>query len=688
MATVVLNAIEFGYVDQETPYTHYSVDNNTWYKAAGFAPSLQAKRFLMKFAPLPSALKHNKLIGVQIMACLSAQGTLLYDATIYYGVLPDAFDGASVTWATANIPKSSFESIGIETKRRDDQPSDEETPDSVVGYWANHNAAKALIKSGCAFAYNNANLDQFIMIRPKLLAGGLIYATITYDELVIQTSQITYKSGPRSGYSNPRNAMTFGWSYTPVDSSIICADDSFTQQSATFYWKASTDESYQSVAITGDSKTVTIPANTFPTASTIQWYVSGTDEDGTTTQTDVFSFSTVAGTATAKCISPVNSVEDGSAPITFRWSLTSTDGQTPSRIRSSWRKESDPDDNQYWQNLFDTTNIVNSFTVPANTFPAGGIRWNIRVWNIDGVEGNRDFGTFICVAAPDAPEGLSATEVAFTTISWQSSEQQAYEISIDGNVVKKGFGADVYSWQTSEPLSDGDHVISVRVQGIYGFWSQPSSITITVQNREGASITLLANFDLDAELIWETTAAQSDFYIYRDDVQIGHTNNLTFTDRIASGEHSYYVIKKFFNGTYSKSNVVTGNVIVDGTFIALRSGGRWMNITRTENSATEQSYKYERRYSLRHVSGAVYPVLELAPYEDFAGSYEFACSDYATAKEFESFRGKEVIVKSRGGVVLFGAMVSLSSHYGDFINGFTFNIQRIHAEDYIDDTGT
>lgn len=113
-----------------------------------------------------------------------------------------------------------------------------------------------------------------------------------------------------------------------------------------------------------------------------------------------------------------------------------------------------------------------------------------------------------------------------------------------------------------------------------------------------------------------------------------------------------------------------------------------MNITRTENSATEQSFKYERRYSLRHVSGAVYPVLELAPYEDFAGSYEFACNDYATAKEFESFRGKEVIVKSRGGVVLFGAMVSLSSHYGDFINGFTFNIQRIHAEDYIDDTGT
>jgi hypothetical protein len=103
----------------------------------------------------------------------------------------------------------------------------------------------------------------------------------------------------------------------------------------------------------------------------------------------------------------------------------------------------------------------------------------------------------------------------------------------------------------------------------------------------------------------------------------------------------------------------------NGTFISPLKGNGWINITRSENSATEQSFKYERKYSIRHVSGAVYPVLELAPFEDFSGSYDFACKDYETAIAFESLRGKEIIVKSRGDVVLFGAMVSLSSHYGD-----------------------
>ena len=688
MATVKLNATEFGYVDQETPYTHYSVDNNTWYKVAGFAPSLQAKRFLTKFAPLPSALKHNKLIGVQIMACLSAQGTLLYDATIYYGVLPDAFDGASVTWATANIPELSFESIGLETKRRDDQPSDEETPDSVVGYWANHNAAKALIKSGCAFAYNNANLDQFIMIRPKLLADGLIYATITYDELVIQTSQITYKSGPRSGYSNPRNATEFGWSYTPVDSSIICADDSFTQQSATFYWKTSTDESYQSVAITGDTKTVTIPANTFPTASTIQWYVSGTDEDGTTTQTDVFNFSTAAGTVTAKGISPVQSVEDGSAPITLRWSLSSTDGQTPSRIRSSWRKETDPDEQQYWNNLFDTTTIGNSFVVPANTFPAGGIVWNIIAWNVDGVEGNRDYNTFICVAAPEAPEGLSATEVPLTTVSWQSAEQQAYEISIDGVIVKRAFGTDVYSWHAQEPLSEGDHVITVRVQGQYGFWSQPSEITITVSGRQNTTV-LHGVFGVDADLTTEASSPGEEIRWYRDGELIGTSrvdgqNQAAFVDRHVLGSHSYFARRFHANGEdYDQSETVFGTMEAREMLIAPYDGSAdWLSLRLSENRDNQESFSWKKTHATQRVKGAVYPRAEGSDFESLSANYNCSFVNETDLRRFEALKGKIVILKSRGNNVVVGMMAQISKKVNRFFTAYTFSIEQIHAEDY------
>ena len=688
MATVKLNATEFGYVDQETPYTHYSVDNDTWYTVTGIESSLNAKRFLMKFAPLPSSLKHNKLLGVQITACLSAQGTLYSTEYIRYGVLQEAFDGETVTWANVNIPTSSFESIGTEAVKQDDPPADKETPDSIVGYWANHNAARALAKSECAFAYlNDADLDQFVKIRPNLIAGGQIYATITYDELVKLTSKIVYKNGPKSGYSNPRSATTFRWTYAPVES-IVCADDSFTQQSATFYWKTSTDESYQSVAITGDTKTVTIPANTFPTASTIQWYVSGTDEDGTTTQTDVFSFSTAAGTVTAKGISPVQSVEDVSAPITLQWSLSSTDGQTPSRIRSSWRKETDPDEQQYWNNLFDTTTIGYSFVVPANTFPAGGIVWNIIAWNVDGVEGNRDYNTFICVAAPEAPEGLSATEVPLTTVSWQSAEQQAYEISIDGVIVKRAFGTDVYRWQAQEPLSEGDHVITVRVQGQYGFWSQPSEITITVSGRQNETA-LQGVFSVDAVLTAEANSPGDEIRWYRDGnligtSRVGGQNQAVFVDRHVLGSHSYFARRFHANGEdYDQSETVFGTMEARETLIAPYDGSAdWLSLRLSENRDNQESFSWKKTHATQRVKGAVYPRAEGSDFESLSANYNCSFVNETDLRRFEALKGKIVILKSRGNNVVVGMMAQISKKVNRFFTAYTFSIEQIHAEDY------
>lgn len=688
MATVKLNATEFGYVDQETPYTHYSVDNDTWYTVTGIESSLNAKRFLMKFAPLPSSLKHNKLLGVQITACLSAQGTLYSTEYIWYGVLPAAFDGETATWANVNIPTSSFESIGSEAVRRDDQPVDKETPASIVGYWANHNAARALAKSGCAFAgLNNTDLNQFVKIRPNLIAGGQIYATITYDELVKLTSKIVYKNGPKSGYSNPRSATTFGWSYAAVES-IICADDSFAQQSATFYWKTSTDQTYTAIAINGDVKSVTIPANTFPTASTIQWYVAGTDEDGTASQTEVFSFSTAAGTATAKCIKPVSSVEDGSAPITFEWILTSTDGQTPSRIRSSWRKSSDPDESAYWYNLFDTVEIGTSFVVPADTFPAGGITWDIRVWNIDGTEGNRDYAEFICVAAPEPPAGLQATEVPLTEISWQSAEQEAYEISIDGAIVKRAFGTGVYSWKAPEPLSEGDHLISVRVQGQYGFWSQPSEITITVSGRQNTTV-LHGVFGVDADLTTEASSPGDEIRWYRDGELIGTSrvggqNQAAFVDRHVLGSHSYFARRFHANGEdYDQSETVFGTMEARETLIAPYDGSAdWLSLRLSENRDNQESFSWKKTHATQRVKGAVYPRAEGSDFESLSANYNCSFVNETDLRRFEALKGKIVILKSRGNNVVVGMMAQISKKVNRFFTAYTFSIEQIHAEDY------
>lgn len=687
MATITLTATNFGYVRQASPNTHYSVNNNTWYRMSGNVSDLNQEVFLIMFSAFPTNLRRYALSSVRLKVPLSVTGSAYYRPSADLSILAEAFNPSSVTYAIYNIITKYVD--GSAYPIWNDPDADYDLPNSTT--FGNKDNAKRLAKSRCvAISAYSTDPSKYVKIKGTLLAGGLIYATVTYDELKKQTSKIAYKSGPKSGYSNPRNATTFQWAFNPVDSTIVCADDNFAQASATFYWKASTYSSYTSVATTGDTKTVTIPANTFPTASTIQWYVSGTDEDGTTTQTDVFSFSTAAGTASATCVSPVQSVEDGSAPITFRWSLSSTDGQAPSRIRSSWRKETDPDDDQYWHNLFDTTNIGNSFIVPANTFPAGGIRWNICVWNIDGVEGNRDFGTFICVAAPDAPEGLQATEVPLTTISWQSAEQQAYEISIDGVIVKRSFGIDVYSWKVQEPLSEGDHVISVRVQGQYGFWSQPSEITITVGKWKTKTV-LNGEFGVDAVLRTGTYSPSYEIRWYRDGEFIGTSRGTgdepaSFIDRHVLGRHSYFTRRFWANGEdYDQSNTLEGTMSVDGLLIAPYDGSEeWLSLDLSENSNNEESFSWSKSNLMQYVKGAIYPHVETSDFESLSASYtcSFANLNINDIRKFEALKGKIVILKSDGDNVVVGLMARINKRVKTFFTTYSFTIQKSNEKDY------
>ena len=288
-------------------------------------------------------------------------------------------------------------------------------------------------------------------------------------------SQITAQDSPTSGYVNPRNARSFGWYFASGTRSVAAG-------TVSLYWKKSEDENYTQVTASAGAESLTIAANTFPTGKTIQWYLSGTDFSGASSQTSVYSFSTTAGTAYATAQKPISSVEDGSAPITFTWTLSSTDGQAPSAVDFWWKLPSEAQ-NQ-WHAILNQASPVSSYSVPAGTFSAGEIQWIVRAYNVDGTAGpwstpGSGYYTFICVAAPDPPEGLSATSVPLTTISWQSSTQQAYEISIDGEVVQKAFGS-ASSWSVPEPLTEGVHTISVRVQGQYGLWSQPSTTSVAV----------------------------------------------------------------------------------------------------------------------------------------------------------------------------------------------------------------
>ena len=507
------------------------------------------------------------------------------------------------------------------------------------------------------------------------------YFEIFYDDTEVVPSQIVCQSGPTGGYNNPRNATDIHWDYEKTGD-YYCAED-FTQAAATFYWKETGDESYTAVQISGTTKGVTIPANTFPIGSAVQWYVEGTDTGGTTSQTPVYSFSTSAGTVTSTPIRPANMVESNNEEITFEWSYTSADGFQPSRYVLKWREKGE----QQWNELIDSTTIVTSYTAPANTFPSGEIQWGVLPYNIDGVAGSGTVASFISFGAPEAPT-VSATEVPYLTVSWQASDQQAYRITVDDKVYGPYFGTEK-QFELPEYLEDGSHVIAVSIMGTYALWSQDGSVTVTIANDPGEDITLSVEDGIEPILAWETEEGTGDFYIYRNGKLVGHTAEMFFNDRLAEGQNSYHVVNKLPSGNYSISGEEIGTVLTEGTCIAALDGGGWIQIDSSRSDRRDPEVSEEVETAYNHLAGYKFPSAVIGSYQNTSMSFSalFLSEQEQAQKAFRSLFGSPVIMKLRDGAVYVGIIDAWTKKpYRLWYTEYSFTLRRIAYEDYIDDT--
>jgi len=512
--------------------------------------------------------------------------------------------------------------------------------------------------------------------------GGTTSTTSEQNFTTVK-SKITPQNSPTSGYADPRNAITFSWYFaTPTAS--------YDQASAVFHWRIKGTEAWTDVAADGSTGSVTIPANTFPVASEIEWYVSGTDVGGCSSQSETYTISTTASTAYAICVSPVGRTEDGTKEITFRWMVQNSDGTAPKRMTLWWKLPTESA--SQWHQLLSTTSEVYEYTVPEGTFEAGPVQWRVQAVNRDDVAGPVNEASFVVLRAPAAPQGLSATAVPLTTISWQSDGQEAYEITIDGEIVAAEYGPSVYSWTVPEPLEDGVHSILVRIQGSYGLWSNYAETSIAVENSDSSTLVLSGEFGIDAELALNYRTAEKIRW-YRDGKLIavvstkdGTGATLTdYTDRLAIGSHEYFARVFRTNGNYAQSNTVTGEMDVRYPMIAAFSGGPWISLRLSENRDREQDFSWSKKSSSTHIHGRTYPYQEQSPYETLTGSFDCAFMTVEESEAFEALCKKVVIVKSRASQIMVGGLKEMRKKVKQLYTAYIFTMEQTDWEDFVDD---
>lgn len=670
--TVNLGWTSAGVISQEQPFENIRpkrVSDSVTY--ATISTLVYDEQLLITTESLPERWKYNKLVGASILVPRVNEGGVGDSDFVSVAVSDSTPNLYSINWYDAesiqrtavgyNVGSNSFRIPRY-------KPGGGEYTDTEASA-----VAKMLVNAGTFFIYPYRDGHRFPIYLKYYDVDRMRLEVFVDSDVTITSKPFGYDK--KSGYVNPRQAQTFSWTLDK-DGEYSCAGD-WTQESAVFHWRSGTSGSWNDIPISGATQSVTIPANTFP-IGTIQWYVSGVDNVGTASDSEIYTITTADSPMVATPLAPIGTVEDGSGDIVFYWQEANDTGTTPTGADLQYSQ-----DGSTWTALGHVDGAVTTYTAPGGTLPAGAVMWRVRAYNTDGVAGAwSEAVSFVSVAAPPAPT-VSAAAVPFTTVTWQSSGQQAYRITVDGVVYGPFFGTDK-NYALKDYLRDGDHTISVEIQGIYGLWSQPGAITITVANSPGDGITLTGSFDRDAALRWETESATMDFLVYRDGKQIGATVTNSFSDRFVLGSHSYQVINRLANGNYTASNVVTGVMRSCTTAIAPFNGGSWQELNLSENSYSEQRFSWTKVSSLRHVTGAVYPVLEISEYENAAGSYDVSFPDVESANAFLSLRGQIVILKSRGGNVVIGALTQIEKANKDFFISFAFTIQRIDWEDYVD----
>ena len=538
----------------------------------------------------------------------------------------------------------------------------------------------AATSSGCTVPANTFPASGAFQIRVKVTnpAGG-----ITYSEWYTLQSykNITFTSAsinPSSGFIQEKSSKTFTFSY---GRSATDFEELFLSKS-TFALEWKTDSS-ATATVTGNRSSVTVPANTFPQTGTFQARAKLTNPNGTTTYSEWNTYSTDEPPITATAVAPNNTVESDARNVDFGWSWSSPAGSTPTEAVMQWSTNS-----ATWQHL-DTVEIVSDKhrgqSIPLIGVPAGTIYWRIAFRNSDGVLGSYSApASFVYIAAP-APPAVSVNPWPRARIQWQSAEQQAYRITVDGVEEIMAFGKDT-QYTLLEALPDGEHIVTVSVQGQFGLWSAPTAVTFTVQNIETPEVILTGKSGIDNVLVWDDTdsyAFSRRYDIYRDGELIaivktmGNAQGARYVDKYANGKHTYKVRRG--EAYYTDSNEITLYGGSCETVIGALDGEEYIPLTLTDTSDTAQTFSWRKPSVARHFEGAEYPVVETSDFSDRYANYTVAFTGRKCAEAFEALRGKTVIIKSRAREMMVGVLTEFEKRVGNFYITYTFSIRQIHT---------
>lgn len=433
----------------------------------------------------------------------------------------------------------------------------------------------------------------------------------------------------------------------------------------------------------GVSPNVTVPAGTI-SGESIDWRVIAKTNANQTLTSDWMTLSVEDVPPTAWPISPKDVVVDGSKNQTFIWGHASSTGTAQSK--TDLQKSTD---GQTWTTLATVTGAARQWTCPAGTLTSSIKYWRVRTYNADGIAGEwSDAAQIVVIAAPTAPSIQIKSTGPRPSISWQTSEQEAYQVELDGKLSGgTHYGTDK-TWTSPAYLADGSHTVRVRVQNQYGMWSDWGAAALPVTNTPGASITLSVQASSVADLNWQTSGSYDFYLVYRNDKPIAKLTQAQYTDELSSGNVTYQVRGCYADSSnYGLSNAVTVT-ITTGQYVTLYGIASGKKVTLKhcglKNQPVQNAINRDIQYIFMY--GSTYPHAERSEFvtKKVGGTAVFLPGEDKAG--FDALIGELVCLKTQSGEMIIGYLneTSDTSRVNPDKSVVNFSIQQIDYAEVID----
>ena len=653
----------------KSAYLPYAYPNTNDHSSTTIIPSdVDRDKFLVGFSGAPNSIRFKRidkctlfLHGVGDQQGYSGSKDSWWHRFRAYEIA-EAFNAETVTYNTAP-------SEGMFNGRWD--PEGTSAAETTGHIW---HSGENITKGGLSNWYRYGISVWTIKSIDTAYSSYKPYMVVSYldDDVTVTPTGMS----PASGYVPKGSTNVFSWG---LAISGECLEE-VKATSTTFRWRAGSSGTINTIAC-GTAQKVTVPAGTF-TTDDIQWSVSVTLNTGETVTSNWITLSTAEAASTAKPVSPAGIVIDATIVNRFSWQHIISTGTPQSKADLQWSA-----DGATWNTLATVTGENQYYDVPANTFTSGTKYWRVRTYNTDNTASAwSDAAEFIAINAPSAPSIVIQSPGPRPRITWQTSEQEAYQLTLSNGYASGTVYGTEKAWRSPVYLADGSYTVRVRVQNQYGMWSEWSAAALPVSHTEGEAITLTVSAGREAALSWQTAGSYDFYLIERDGIAIARTGTKEYTDKRSIGSVTYRVRGCYDDSdNYGVSNSDTVEILPETNTICDLSTGVWLDMRLSETQLRTNRVSFAAGVSTVHLAGLAYPVEERSEQRD--RSLAVACawphSQRASALALEALVGRLVCLKDHYGNMAIGTLPSLESNSDEFMRRYSFTVTHTNQEEAI-----